>query len=99
MTLLENIYNFIKSSRNYRTYDMHLNIVDKVFNHGRGALQFIRFYEKEKTIVINEILFTKRDKAKLEKFCKEAGIEDYTWKYARLGYPDWYFKNLSLSMC
>lgn len=97
--MFEKLFQFVSDNKNYRSFDLHLNIVDKVFNGGNGALNLFRFYPEQKVIVINKVVFTKSDKNKLEEFCRDYHCEDWQWKYASLGYPDWYFKHLSITMC
>ena len=61
----EIISKWIWSNRNYRHHDSNGLIVKKVFNHGMGALDLLRFYPEEKTIVINRVLFKSGDERKL----------------------------------
>lgn len=93
----ESIKSFIKTNRNYRSDMCSSLIVEKVWNHGMGSLDLFRFYENEKTIVINRCLFNKSDERKLREFCRDCHIEDWAWKFDSLGYPDYYFRTLSLS--
>ena len=93
----EIISKWIWSNRNYRHNDSNGLIVKKVFNHGMGALDLLRFYPEEKTIVINRALFKSGDERKLREFCRDCHIEDWAWKFDSLYYPDYYFRTLSLS--
>ena len=92
----EIISKWIWSNRNYRHHDSNGLIVKKVFNHGMGALDLLRFYPEEKTIVINRVLFKPCDERKLREFCRDCGMESWRWLYDSLGYPDWYRRGLSL---
>lgn len=95
----EAILSFVKSNRNYRGYDLHLGIIDKVFNNGNGSLNLFRFYQEKKIIVINKTIYNKSDERKLKEFCRDCHIEDWQWKFASLSYPDYYFHKLSISLC
>ena len=92
----EQLKKFVASNRNYNPYSLSRNIVEKTFNRGMGSLALLRFYEEEKTIVINKSLFSKSDERKLREFCRDCHIEDWVWKYDSLYYPDYYFRTLSI---
>lgn len=95
----EQLRQFAQSNRNYRGYDLHLNIIDKVFAHGCGCLNLFRFYPDKKVIVINRTVYTKADGKKLSEFCRDNHIRHWQWKFATLAYPNWYASKLSISMC
>lgn len=88
---------FVKSSRNYRPYGLHMGIIEKSFNGGAGAIELFRFYFEKKTIVINSLFFTKSDERKLNEFCEENGMQNWRRKKVSLGYPSWYFHHLSIN--
>ena len=93
---MENLKDFINSNRNYRHDDCSREIVCKVFNRGNGRLALLRFYESEKTIVINKKLFNASDERKLKEFCRDNGMENWRWLYDELGCPGWYNRSLSI---
>lgn len=92
----QQLQQLVSASKNYRGYDLHLNIVSKVFNNGAGALALFRFFPEQKVIVINRLLATERDEKNLRSFCQQQGIE-YKLLYMELGYPDYYFKTLNIN--
>jgi len=92
----EMLLQFVKTNKNYRGYDLRLNIVDKVWNHGSGSINLFRFYADKKIIVINRTFFNKWDERKLKEFCRDFHLENWKWRFSHLGYPDYYTKNLSL---
>ena len=93
----EMLSQFVKTNKNYRGYDLRLNIVDKVWNHGMGSINLFRFYADRKIIVINRTFFNKWDERKLKEFCRDFHLEEWKWRFSHLGYPDYYTKNLSLN--
>lgn len=89
---------FFLKFRQYKSYSFNNNIVDKVFNKGNGALNLFRFYENEKTILVNECLFNKSDEKHLSEFIKANDFQDWTIKKVKYGYPEYYTKCFSLKL-
>ena len=85
-----------KYSKVYKPYSLFLNIVEKVFNNGTGAISLFRFYADKKIVLINEKFYTKGDKKKLSAFLAENEMSDWTLKFKSYGYPDWYTKTFSV---
>lgn len=92
-TLLEK---FVKKNRMYNPYSLSWGIVEKTFNNGCGSLALFRFYEDKKTVVVNKLLATKRDRKKLDDFLIENGMESWEKVDKEYGYPEYYFTSLSL---
>ena len=85
-----------KYSKVYKPYSLFLNIVEKVFNNGNGAIALFRFYTDEKIVLVNESFFTKGDRKKLTAFLAENNMTDWEIRFKKYGYPDWYRKTFSI---
>lgn len=95
---METNLSFFLKFRQYNGYSFNNNIVEKTFNNGNGSLSLFRFYENEKTILINECLFNKSDERHLNEFLKIHNMSDWTIKKVSYGYPEYYTKSFSLKL-
>lgn len=77
----------------YKPYSVASNIVEKVYNEGRGALALIGFREDIKTIIINTVLIKPKDRSKLDEFIVDNNLTDWIIVNKSYGYPDWYNHN------
>lgn len=75
----EALKKWVFSNRNYRSYSLNRNVVEKVWNRGMGSVDFIRFDLKNKTVCICPFLtFCKSDERKLKEFMRDNHMEN--WK-------------------
>lgn len=60
----------------------------KIFNHGMGALAFLRAVPEDRVLLVNECLASKRECERFENLLKL--FKGWRLEKVRLGYPEWY---------
>lgn len=91
----DEIFALCKRHRNYKAYDADWGIVKKVWNHGMGALEFIRVYRNKGVLAVNKCVYNKTDERKIDELKKLLGGE---WRivWCEYGYPSFYNNSFSL---
>lgn len=84
--------NFFSKFKQYRFFSGDLK-VNKIFNHGTGALILFKFDFENRQVFVNTAIANKSDYNKLDTFLKEQNA-NFNIVKKHIGYPDYYFKTL-----
>lgn len=82
---------FMSIHKTLRHLDEERGIIEKIFNRGLGSIPFLRFYEKDKILLVNTCVSNKMWKELLRDSFPEYNIKDKSF-----GYPAYYTETFGI---